>query len=125
MKSKYFSYNELKCKCGCDKCLIQEDFLAKLDDLRESMDMPLVITSGYRCPDHNEKVSFSGRNGSHTTGRAVDIGVNRKDAYLLLQFAFLKKFTGIGVHQSGAGRFIHLDDLTNLDKGIRPTVWSY
>ena len=125
MKSKYFKHHELKCKCGCDKCLIQKDFLEKLDDLIESMNMPLIITSGYLCPDHNEKVSLSGRNGSHTTGRAVDIAVNRKDAYLLLQFAFLKKFTGIGVAQKGAARFIHLDDLESLDRGVRPTVWSY
>ena len=125
IKSKYFTYDELMCKCGCDQCLMQQDFVEKLDDLRESMAMPLILTSAYRCPDHNEKVSLSGRNGSHTTGRAVDIRVSRKDAYLLLQFAFLKKFTGIGVNQTGSGRFVHLDDLTQLDRGIRPTVWSY
>jgi zinc D-Ala-D-Ala carboxypeptidase len=34
-------------------------------------------------------------------------------------------FTGIGVSQKGAIRFIHVDDLPDAPGQPRPTIWSY
>lgn len=121
-----FTRDEFKCHCG--NCLnqIQDTFIDKLQDLRSALDFPLVITSGYRCPAHNRKVSTTGDSGPHTTGRAADIAVSREQAYELLQHAMqFGEFTGIGVSQKGASRYIHLDDLPAAPGQPRPTIWSY
>lgn len=126
MAWKYFQLDEFKCHCGCGRNLIEENFVDKLEKLRTDFGAPLVVSSGYRCPEHNARVSSTGRTGPHTTGRAVDFLVERAEAYILLEVALdSHQFTGIGVNQKGAGRFIHLDDLQNGPGQPRPTVWSY
>ena len=48
------------------------DFLAKLDEAREYANIPFIINSAYRSPEHNAKVG--GKPGSsHIKGLAVDI----------------------------------------------------
>jgi zinc D-Ala-D-Ala carboxypeptidase len=121
---RYFKPEEFKCKhCGANK--MDRAFLVLLDELRHQCGFPLTVTSGYRCPVHNQKVSSTGADGPHTTGRAVDIGVSRHRAYDVLRHAMALGFTGIGIQQKGASRFIHLDTLTEPDHAPRPTVWSY
>jgi hypothetical protein len=63
--------------------------------------------------------------GAHASGRAVDVGVSRSDAYALLRLAIRMGFSGIGVQQKGNGRFLHIDDLEAKDGWPRPTIWSY
>jgi zinc D-Ala-D-Ala carboxypeptidase len=124
---KYFSPAELKCRCGACSSTGQEmnaAFMKKLVFIREALDFPFVISSAYRCPSHNSKVSATGINGAHTTGRAVDIAVRNEEAYSLISKAPVYGFTGIGVNQKGGSRFIHLDDLA-YPAFPRPTVWSY
>lgn len=122
---KHFRIEEFACKCGCGQNLINQSFVAKLDDLREELGFPLPISSGYRCPDHNRKVSFTGEFGPHTTGKAADVKVDRLRAYELLAIAAARGFTGIGIQQKGAARYIHLDTLENDLNQPRPTIWSY
>jgi uncharacterized protein YcbK (DUF882 family) len=44
----------------------------KLELLRDDYGKPMIVTSGYRCPTHNERVG--GVSGSlHTLGRATDV----------------------------------------------------
>ena len=121
MNWRFFSRQEFACRCGCNGNLQADDFIAKLDALRAEVGFPLPVSSGYRCPDHNARVSTTGRTGPHTTGRAVDLAVDRTRAHTVLAAALRAGFTGIGVQQKGATRFIHLDDLASG----RPTVWSY
>lgn len=121
---KYFTREELECKCGC-KGIPEWDFISKLDELRDSVGFPLPVTSAYRCPEWNNRVSRSGTTGPHTTGRAVDIAVNRGQAFYLIEQAIDSGFTGIGLQQKGQGRFVHLDDLPNAEGQPRPTVWTY
>ena len=118
---KNFSEGEFRCKCGCGSALMDAEFLDQLQFLRDFVAFPLKINSGYRCPTHNNKVSGTGFTGPHTTGKAVDIGVDRKKAHKVLKTAFSMGFAGIGIKQQGTGRFIHLDMLEER----RPTVWSY
>lgn len=120
---EHFTKEELECKCGCGG-LPELDFVKKLERLREELGFPMPVTSGYRCPDYNARVSSTGRTGPHTTGRAVDIGVDRYRAWRLILEA-MPEFTGIGLQQKGQGRFVHLDDLPNAEGQPRPTVWSY
>lgn len=122
---KYFHLNEFECRCGCGRAEMNPTFLAALDQLRERYGKPLVVTSGYRCSSYNSKVSSTGPTGPHTTGKAADLRVDRGDAYRLLELALDAGFTGIGVQQKGAGRFLHLDMLLSGPGQPRPTVWSY
>lgn len=120
----HFTAAELACKCGCGM-LPAQDFMDKVEKLRVTVGFPLPVTSAARCPEHNAKVSSSGKDGPHTTGRAIDLGVFGGKAHSVLAAALSMGFTGIGVAQKGGGRFIHLDDLQSTDKRFRPYVWSY
>jgi zinc D-Ala-D-Ala carboxypeptidase len=120
----HFSRAELACRCNCGM-LPDQDFMEKVETLRVVYGKPLRVTSAARCPDHNSNVSGSGRTGPHTTGRAIDFGVDRGDAYRLASLAFASGFTGIGFQQKGNGRFLHVDDLLNAPGQPRPTIWTY
>ena len=125
--SKHFTLNELKCR-HCGKYVVDDQFVASLQSLRDACNFRFVISSWYRCPEHNAEVSKTGRFGPHTTGRAVDIMVYGYRAYTIISLAHEYGFGGIGIKQSGPieTRFIHLDNLTKSEGyQTRPWVWSY
>lgn len=125
MQFRYFKVSEFACPC-CKENLIDFKFVQKLDDLREKFGGPLVVSSGYRCPKHNQEVSTTGEHGPHTTGHAVDFAIRGLDAKDLLEEAMVStQFTGFGLNQKGTSRFIHLDDLPNTAAQPRPTIWTY
>jgi len=69
------SHKEFKCQCdykGCRATLIDPKLLEAYELFRRSVAVKLTITSGYRCPQHNEEERGTGRS-RHTTGQAVDI----------------------------------------------------
>lgn len=103
---------------------IETRLLDLLQALRYQLDRPLVITSGYRTPEYNARVSGTGRTGPHTKGVAVDIKVSGEDVYPLVKAGLGLGFTGIGLKQHGAvgSRFVHLDILTGYP---RPNIWTY
>lgn len=113
---------EFICPC-CKEQKMEPEFLDRLQALRTAYGKPIPITSGYRCPKHNGRVSDTGETGPHTTGRAVDIGARGGDAVSLLREALKLGFTGFGIDQKGPTRFIHLDDLPGGYP--RPNIWSY
>ena len=121
--SKYpnFKPEEFLCK-HTGKSGIKKELLGKLQELRTRFGKPLKVTSGYRDPTHPIEAKKEAP-GPHTTGLAVDLAVQGKDAYVVVGLAMGLGFTGIGVNQKGArGRFIHLD---LLKTSLRPTIWSY
>jgi zinc D-Ala-D-Ala carboxypeptidase len=122
-----FTLEELKChcgKCGSTGLEMKATFMDKLQALRNKLGFPMNITSGYRCPAYNASISHSGSDGVHTTGQAVDIAVRGEQAYLLIKAALEMGFTGVGIDQEGASRFVHLDIAIAPDYP-RPTIWSY
>jgi zinc D-Ala-D-Ala carboxypeptidase len=121
-----FSKEEFDCKC-CGANEMDAATLEKLQQLRETYGKPIKITSGYRCTKHPVEAARTARGGvgAHTTGKAFDIAVDRKNAWEILQLAMVFDFKGIGVQQKGEGRFLHLDTVEGHDKLPRPTVWSY
>jgi len=125
MNWEHFSNDELKCKCGCDQIKMDTEFMSKLILLRKLCKFPLPVSSGYRCPTHNDGISTTGLDGPHTTGRAVDIMISGKEALEVLSLAYDMGFTGVGVKQKGMKRFIHLDDLEKTNARPRPWLWSY
>ncbi len=125
MTWRYFKFEDFACKCGCGSNLIDGTFIDKLDELRERCGFPIPITSGYRCPEWNQKVSTTGPAGPHTTGHAADLGVRGERAYTVIREALAMRFSGIGINQKGVARFVHLDDLPNTPSSPRPNTWSY
>lgn len=117
-----FTRWEMTCHCGCDRADMDRDFMRWLQFLRTELDHPMVINSGYRCPDHNAAVSSSGsRDGPHTTGKACDIAIGGPWADALLGLAYKNGARGKGIAQADDGsEFLHLD----LDPR-REALWSY
>ena len=76
-KEKWVNFNldEFKCQCGCGHVSVHSDLLDLLQTARNVLG-PLTITSAYRCPEHNDKVSSTGLSGPHTTSKACDIHVS-------------------------------------------------
>jgi zinc D-Ala-D-Ala carboxypeptidase len=119
---KYFSRDELSCGC-CGEARMDKLFVHRMDALREAFGAPLLVGSAYRCPEHNARVSITGRDGPHTTGHAIDIVIRGAPAHRLLSLALRAScFTGIGLRQHGPTRFIHFDDRAGP---TRPTLWTY
>lgn len=121
-----FTPREMACK-HCNAVKVDEGFMDKLEQLRSNLGFSIQISSGYRCPDHNEKVSSTGRAGPHTTGKAADPQVSGVLAFKLMSEALRLGFTGIGLSQKGPhqARFVHLDTLENGLGCPRPACWSY
>ena len=118
-----FTEQELRCK-ATGLCKMEPDFMARLQRLRWAWGQPMTITSGYRDKAHPIE-SKKAVPGVHALGRAVDIAVQGADALHLLELALAHGFTGIGIQQKGAGRFIHVDDAPASSTLPRPMIWSY
>jgi len=95
----HFKQSEFACKC-CGKVVVDSRLIRKLEQLRHELgDVPIVITSGYRCPRHNK--GAGGANSSyHMKGLAVDIKVKHYSPAEIGHFAKMVGFTGVGVYRS-------------------------
>jgi len=69
------SHDEFKCKCNSNKCRytsVSKFLLDRFQNFRKDLNLPVAITSGFRCQSHNEKVGGVD-NSYHTIGCAIDI----------------------------------------------------
>jgi uncharacterized protein YcbK (DUF882 family) len=119
-KWKNFSLDEFKCQCGCGHVSVHSDLLDLLQKARDVLG-PITITSAFRCPDHNDKVSSTGLAGPHTTSKAVDIHVSNGQHRKQLIDYFSNKVTGLGI----AKTFIHIDIISKEELSHRPNAWIY
>jgi uncharacterized protein YcbK (DUF882 family) len=124
-----FSEREFACKgfakglCSCGGLAkMDPQFMDKLQRTRNLFGRPMVVNSGYRCPEYNVLVSKkkTGSSGPHTTGRAADIKVASPAVVTLISAALAADMLGFGPLQHGPyrGRYLHLDDL-------RRRLWTY
>ncbi|HDZ38410.1 MAG TPA: DUF882 domain-containing protein [Marinobacter sp.] len=122
-----FTEAEMTCKCLCGRADMTVELMDNLQALRNLCGFPLKVNSGFRCPDYNDRIASSGRDGPHTLGAAVDIGISGTPAHTVLTRAARFNFTGFGLSQNGPheGRFIHLDTIQPGMRFPRPWVWSY
>lgn len=123
-----FTYAEMRCKESFI-CKMDDEFMDKLQTLRENVGFPLYITSAYRDVTHSieaKKIEEGkSKGGTHTLGCAVDIKIQGAQAVVLLKKALEIGFTGFGISQTGKNRFIHLDSAESKENAPRPHVWSY
>ena len=118
----------MRCKCGCGRADMKPAFMMTLQQVRNAFGRPMIVNSGFRCPDYNAKVSpKTGRNGPHTTGRAADIKVAGPNAFYLWNAAMAMDMRGFGPVQHGPWdeRFLHLDDLGDTIAHPRPRIFTY
>lgn len=79
----------------------------ELQEVRDYIGSPIIITSAYRTPDWNKRVGGV-KNSYHTTGEAVDIKVNGMPPYdLAVYVAKLTDFMGFGINIKK--NFVHCD----------------
>ena len=111
--SKNFVAKEFQCS-HCKECNMDEEFISKLQELRPLCDFPIKINSGWRCDEHNKKVSKNSR-GDHTKGLACDVHcVNRYKRAKLLQLALtMGYFKDVAISKT----FIHLGK-GNVKNGV-------
>ena len=120
----YFSFEEMACRteAGGWDCGIQNHFMHRLVALREEFGSKMVITSGYRTPEHNAKIGGS-PNSYHMDGIAVDVHAPRGfETHRFVRLALLYGFSGIGLSLNGddSERFIHIDTRPST-----PVIFTY
>jgi len=101
----HFNLSEFACPC-CKRVMLHPKLLAKLVELRDVLEKPVYITSGYRCFEYNRKVGGVA-NSYHLIGLAVDIKVKDINLIQLLAYAEEIDFAGIGFYEKK--NFLHLD----------------
>ena len=72
--SAHFNASEFRCKCGKEHDFeVNPKLVENLEKLFEALDCSkIIVTSGYRCVQHDKNVGGSGT-GQHTLGNAADI----------------------------------------------------
>ena len=107
--SPHFNLSEFACPC-CNLVMLHPKLLVKLIELRNILEKPVYITSGYRCSRYNHQIGGVA-NSYHRIGLAVDIKVKDINLITLLEVCENIDFAGIGFYEKK--NFLHLD--------VRPT----
>jgi zinc D-Ala-D-Ala carboxypeptidase len=98
--------------------LMDQRFLALLDQARQIADTPFRINSGYRSPVHNQRVGGS-TNSSHIRGHGADIACTDN----FLRHKIVHALIAVGFTRIGIARtFIHADNDPSLPQGV---MWLY
>lgn len=93
---KYFTYAEVRCKCGGRYCKgdtkVSDKLMACADQIREHFGRPMEITSGVRCYEYNLEVyrklgKTPVTNSAHISGKAIDFRINGVTAAEILAYA--------------------------------------
>lgn len=101
---RHFKLSEFACRC-CGENKISPLLVEKLDTARAIAKTPFVITSGYRCPKHNEAVGGVS-NSKHLEGLAADILTSDSKArYKILSSLLAAGFTSMILYK----HFIHVE----------------
>lgn len=113
---------ELVCGCRGKFCNYEyfhnEEFLDKLQSMREIMNEPFMLNSGHRCDEYNVKVGGAegSRHLAKMEGMAADVSLIRHSRKKMFDAARTVGFSGIGLGST----FIHVDNRPgNL------TMWDY
>ena len=105
--SENFNLQEFECTHPDHRHVqVDSELVEKLQELRERLGLPMIINSGYRCPERNEQVGGA-KNSQHLFGKAADISLHNQemDSQNIASLARSIGFNGIGLYNN----FIHLD----------------
>ena len=124
-----FTFDEMACQ-NCPHCGgisdMNEDFMMKLQQLRDACNFPLHVNSGYRCNGKNIDVKGHPNSGhldqDGQGSMAADLRVERDQARVVIQKAIEMGFS-VGIQQKGKNRFVHVD--TKPRRSGKANLWSY
>lgn len=116
--TRNFSFSEFRCHCGCEEHDVYLNNIKALAErlqlVRDAVGAPIIVTSGFRCPHHDEaEWRHSGGTGVynpgfHSFGRAADVWTR---GLPLLEFwnAALPAFQNGGMGLYTDYNILHLD----------------
>lgn len=112
--SKNFLASEFMCKCGCNSLILFSDLVDALQDLRDLVNIPIRINSGYRCPGQNKSLANASSVSKHMVGIAADIApinspISLRDFYYLAESIPAFNNGGIGVYPVWNTPGFHVD----------------
>lgn len=102
--TRNFKLSEFACKDGSNDIILDMRLVWKLQELRDLLGRPVLITSGYRTESYNQKVGGV-KNSQHLLGKASDIIVKGMEITELSRIAKIVGFNGIGIYKT----FLHVD----------------
>lgn len=109
--SKNFSRSEFACKgtnCCGHSAPVHPELISAIQTLRDQLNLPLSITSGFRCNYHNESVGGAAQS-FHALGMAADVacpdGLTAEDLARAAETIPAFQQGGIGIYPS----WVHLD----------------
>ena len=73
--AKNFHLSEFECKCNnsyCTVTIVSPKAIKRLQKVRDLFGAPVIVTSGYRCAEHNNEVGGV-TNSRHMKGLGFDI----------------------------------------------------
>lgn len=106
--SKYYSEDEMRCKC-CEELPeggIDPNLYTLLDAIVDRVGVKPTINCAYRCPSHNEEVGGV-PNSEHVRGCAADLDASDLGVEFLAQVAEACGADGVGRYPSSS--FVHVD----------------
>lgn len=112
-----FSAREFACN-HCGELLLSDELVNKLQAFRDTIGVPITITSGYRCPYWNKHESGSSTS-LHLKGLAVDIGMGRKYNGVKMLNEAVKIFNRVGFYQSSTKGYCYM----HVDEGPDKLYW--
>ena len=118
--TNHFWIGEFACRDGTEGIIIDKRLAEGLQRMREIIGKPIVITSGYRNPEHNRAIggavpSPASEGSQHLYGKAADIAVVGMSGERLASVARQAGFTGIGIARTWC----------HVDVRDTPAEWRY
>lgn len=119
--SPHFAFREFKSP-GNGWIKLDRELVRGLEEYRDEIGGPVIVTSGYRDPAYNSSIG-SPYNSQHVYGNAADVQPKVK----LKEVKRLRRFSGIGVVKH-SGLVLHMDvrhrgPNTSGGTVLNPTVW--
>ena len=105
--AEHFRAKEFACPCGRDECrtvVVHWALIRLLVRVRRQVEQPVYVTSGYRCPRHNELIGGAPES-LHLAGMAADIRAAAATPGHLASVAEAVGAGGVGVYP----RHCHVD----------------
>ena len=112
--SPHFNAREFRCSCGkSHETLLASELVDKLEALYTALNCSkIIVTSGYRCPDHDKAVGGTS-SGQHTKGTAADVCCYGQDGQPISSKTVCCKAQDLGfggiANITAAYQYTHLD----------------
>ena len=110
-----FKKHEFDCSCGCEMPLTVELNVKRLAEelqyIRNYIQRPINVNSGYRCESYNNTIPGSSSRSQHVLGKAADIVVSGMNSTQVFQQLDELQHKG-KIHTGGMGlydTFVHYD----------------